>query len=51
MVDAKPGEMKKIRKLIIKVFRELPRTMGLDIPAEEVYGARDKIVKNKNDNA
>jgi AcrR family transcriptional regulator len=51
MVDASPSEMKKIRKLIIKVFQELPRTMGLDIPDEDAYGAREKIVKKKNNNA
>lgn len=51
MVDAQPGEMKKIRELIIKVFRELPKTMGLEMPAEEAYGARVKTVKKENDNA
>lgn len=51
MIDAKPGEMEQIRKLIIKVLRELPSTIGLEIPAEEVYGAPDRIVMKKNDKA
>lgn len=51
MVDAKPGEMQEIRKLIIRVLRELPKTIGLEIPAEEAYAAREKIVKKKDDSA
>lgn len=47
MVEAAPGEMQEIRKLIIKVLRELPKTMGLEIPEEEAYAAREKIVENK----
>ena len=49
MVDAKPDEMQEIRKLIIKVLRDLPGTIGLEIPAEEVYGAPEKITRKKDD--